>query len=157
MAEQEHARRLHGGVEAWNGWRREHPALRPDLSGEDLSKMDLRGINLGEADLKDAELFHADLGEAKLREANLTVGDLRAANLSRADITGADLRSANLEEASGADEEELGRERIGEILGGALDRGLDESITLLLERVWEWTGGAGPADDVSILAVEIGG
>jgi len=38
-----------------------------------------------------------------------------------------------------------------------VERGLDESITVLLEEVWEWTAGAGPGDDVSILAVEIDG
>ncbi|NOZ94327.1 MAG: response regulator [Acidobacteria bacterium] len=65
------------------------------------------------------------------------------------------LLSDGIPEASGSDEEELGMERVGEILGGAMNWSLDESIAVLLEEVWEWTAGAGPVDDVSILAVEI--
>ncbi|NOZ94330.1 MAG: hypothetical protein GXP47_06280 [Acidobacteria bacterium] len=106
MANAEHVERLHKGVEVWNAWRRENPAVRPDLSGEDLSEMDLRGINLGEADLKDAELFHADLSEANLKMAVLRGADLSGACLAgaalyKADLTGAhlietDLTAANL-------------------------------------------------------------
>jgi sigma-B regulation protein RsbU (phosphoserine phosphatase) len=53
--------------------------------------------------------------------------------------------------------EEYGDERVAETLERCLDRDLDTSIDHLLEDVWSWTGGAGPNDDVTILAVEIDG
>jgi len=32
---------------------------------------------------------------------------------------------------------------------------LDASITRLVDDVWDWIGGTGPGDDVSVLAIEI--
>ena len=51
--------------------------------------------------------------------------------------------------------EEYGEERISRTLQGCFDMELDESITHLLDDVWDWMGGTGPGDDVSILAIEI--
>ncbi len=51
MANAAHIDILYEGVEAWNEWRRKNPGERPQLAGEDLSEMDLTGVNLGEADL----------------------------------------------------------------------------------------------------------
>jgi len=51
--------------------------------------------------------------------------------------------------------EEYGDERVAHTLERCFDRDLDESINHLLDDVWAWTGGAGPNDDVTILAVEI--
>jgi sigma-B regulation protein RsbU (phosphoserine phosphatase) len=53
--------------------------------------------------------------------------------------------------------EEYGDERVAQTLERCLDRDLDASIDHLLEDVWSWTGGAGPNDDVSLLAIEIDG
>ncbi len=66
------------------------------------------------------------------------------------------LLSDGIPEAGGPDDEELGIERTGEILRSALDRSLDESLDILLDRLREWTGEAGPDDDVSILCLEVG-
>ena len=67
------------------------------------------------------------------------------------------LYSDGIPEAHGPDDEEYGEQRITDTLQAALDIGLDDSITLLLEKVWDWGGGTGPDDDVSILAIEIDG
>jgi len=114
VANAEHVERLRAGVGAWNAWRRENPSIRPDLSGEDLSELDLQGINLGETDLSDTELFQADLTEANLKNATLVRADLAGARLDgaalyktdleeacliEADLTGASLASAGLRNA----------------------------------------------------------
>jgi len=63
--------------------------------------------------------------------------------------------SDGIPEASSADDEELGMERVGAILRGTLNQSLDGSLDLLLDHVREWTGEAGPSDDVSILGLEV--
>ncbi len=80
------------GPEAWKQWRREHPRLRPDLSGAFLSKADLSGADLSGANLKKANLFQADLSGANLAEADLSGADLRGANLDYTHLIGVDLR-----------------------------------------------------------------
>jgi uncharacterized protein YjbI with pentapeptide repeats len=77
-----------------------------DLSGLDLAERDLRDINfedvqLVNANLSWAELDRANLSGANLQEANLSQAhlqesDLHRANLERADLTGANLRNARL-------------------------------------------------------------
>ncbi len=79
------------GVEAWNKWRLENPAIKPCLAGTDLSEKDLRNTNLDEADLSEADLFRTDL-----RGANLKMANLRKADLSGADLSGAALYKADL-------------------------------------------------------------
>jgi len=94
MADTMHIDILYEGVEAWNEWRRKNPGEKPKLASEDLSEMDLTGVNLGEADLTDAELFQTDLSEA-----NLKMAVLRRADLSGADLSGAALYKAELADA----------------------------------------------------------
>lgn len=76
-----------------------------DLSGLDLSginlagaylyPVNLSGTNLRGADLREAKLFEADLSGAVLRHA-----DLRRANLDRAILRGSDLYMAKLQRAA---------------------------------------------------------
>ncbi len=114
MANEEHLKILKQGVEAWNGWREENPAIEPDLSRTDLPSIDLieanlrgtnlretnlRGINLVRADLSGANLSGADLSEAHLISANLTGAKLTGAKLERAFLSSANLRAAKLTEA----------------------------------------------------------
>ena len=73
-----------------------------ELTGEDLSDLDLRKIylfnaNLSSANLKDTNLRGNDLSGAKLNDANLTKADLRGAVLVDANLRGANLRGANLQ------------------------------------------------------------
>ena len=72
-----------------------------NLTGTNLTGIDLRYANLMCADLRYANLTNADLGytnltNADLRYANLTGADLRYANLMGADLMDADLNSVNL-------------------------------------------------------------
>ena len=99
MANPEHVDKLIEGVEFWNMWRHENPAITPDLSGADLEEADLRGADLNRAALGEADLSGADLREADLETANLEQADLRGANLMDADFEGADLKRAELEGA----------------------------------------------------------
>ena len=104
MAKPEHLDKLKEGVEVWNTWRYENPAITPalwgaDLDGADLKEADLRTADLEEAGLSEANLSGADLRGAKLRGAdlrgaNLFGADFDRTNLKRADLEGADLRGA---------------------------------------------------------------
>lgn len=100
MANEEHVKILHQGVEGWNMWRAENLEVRPDLYGAILS-----GTNLGEADLNGADLRKAHLGGANLHYANLSEAILSGAHLNGADLRYANLREAHLFEADlfGAD------------------------------------------------------
>jgi hypothetical protein len=91
----EHMDILGRGVEVWNRWRQEEPAEHPVLSGVNLSRTDLRGINLSGANLIGADLNVANLSEANLVGARLYHADLRDAYLIRSDFSGADLTGAN--------------------------------------------------------------
>lgn len=47
MANAEHLAMLHQGVAVWNRWRAEHPSIKPDLSGADLTRL----VRADEADV----------------------------------------------------------------------------------------------------------
>jgi hypothetical protein len=120
MADQHLVELLKRGVEEWNVWREQHPALQPDLSNagfdehEQLSHVNLSGANLSYTYLGYADLYHANLSHAcitgtNLEQANLGDADLRGTDLREcylcqtffqgANLAGADLRGANLQEA----------------------------------------------------------
>jgi uncharacterized protein YjbI with pentapeptide repeats len=110
MANQEHLKMLDKGVEKWNQWRKDNPAIVPDLIDADLSnanliEADLSNANLIEANLEQANFYSAKLTNAKLMEADLNNAYLSFANLIDADLTEACLDFANLIEAdlTGAD------------------------------------------------------
>ncbi len=129
MANPEHLAKLTEGVNAWNEWRRDHPATVPDLSGvnlsraalweshpadtlwerplpsSNLSKADFRGANLSDANLTYATLMGTRFERADLKHAILNSADLLSADLGGADLRHADLASANLSGANlkGAD------------------------------------------------------
>jgi uncharacterized protein YjbI with pentapeptide repeats len=79
---------LKQGVESWNKWREDHPDVKVDLRGADLSRADLNGI-----DFRDTRLTRVDLRGASLQDARLA-----RANLSRATLIGTDLKRASLKE-----------------------------------------------------------
>src|SRR5437867_2639966 len=104
MANEEHLARLKQGVEAWNAWRKENPAILPDLreahlGGADLHRVDLREADLAGADLHSGDLHEADLHKADLREADLTWAVLSGAHLGGAALLGAHLHRATLHKA----------------------------------------------------------
>jgi uncharacterized protein YjbI with pentapeptide repeats len=81
MTNGEHVAILKQGIDAWNEWRKENPAIQPDLRRADLSGMDLI-----EADLANSDLRGADLRNAKLNDCNLGGADLREAVLCSVDL-----------------------------------------------------------------------
>ena len=77
MANQEHLQILEQGVAAWNRWRHENRRIRPDLSGANLVRIDLREADLGRVlnagvDLTGAYLSQVVLYETILGNTNLT-------------------------------------------------------------------------------------
>ena len=116
MANDKHVALLKKGVDAWNEWRDKNPDIRPDLSGADLQRRDLRYINFKNASLIDTDmteallyranfigaecsrltdLSEARLGQAKLSGVNLDGAKFIGANLSRAYLDGAHLIEAD--------------------------------------------------------------
>jgi sigma-B regulation protein RsbU (phosphoserine phosphatase) len=65
------------------------------------------------------------------------------------------LYSDGIPEASDADDEQFGEDRLADTLYELLDADLDDSITSVVERVRTWSGEAGFDDDVTMLALEI--
>lgn len=100
MANQEHLEILKRGVDAWNKWREENPAIKPDLIDADLDRTFLAGINLKEARLNRIGLNYANLNKAILYGANLTGANFFYASLRKVDFTNADLTGAFLIEAN---------------------------------------------------------
>src|SRR5690348_13089805 len=93
MANKEQVDRLHWqGVADWNQWRKEHPEIRPDLSGADLSNVEIPGATFLEAALTRICRFN----NANFREADLSGANLNGASLKGADLSGANLRGASL-------------------------------------------------------------
>ncbi len=71
MANKEHLEILKSGIDRWNAWRTENADVRPDLSGADLSRANLRQADLHAVGLNRTNLCWADLSGASLSEANL--------------------------------------------------------------------------------------
>ena len=114
MAPRQHLEYLLQGVETWNKWREDNPALRPrlrsaklrgaklpgaNLAKANLSYADLRETDLSRADLSEVDLTNTNLAKAILRETNLCSSTLLKANLYQATLQGARLRDANLTSA----------------------------------------------------------
>ena len=77
-------------------WRDQCLITRPDLSGANLYRTNLRGVNLDGADLVEADLRGARLAGAELMGAKLAGARLAEADLTRANLVGADLSEADL-------------------------------------------------------------
>lgn len=96
MAIQEQVEILLQGAIAWNRWRGQHTEVSIDLSDANLSGADLSLVNLYGADLSRANLSRADLSLAILSEARLSGANLYMTTLSEARLSGANLREAHL-------------------------------------------------------------
>jgi uncharacterized protein YjbI with pentapeptide repeats len=59
MANPEHLAILKQGVEVWNRWRSEKPQLKPDLTGAELSRMNLDFVDFTTTNLNEASLYEA--------------------------------------------------------------------------------------------------
>jgi uncharacterized protein YjbI with pentapeptide repeats len=71
-----------------------------DLRGINLSALDFRWVNLRSANLERVWLFMTNLQEAQLEEANLKGAWLDSANLQLANLQGANLKTADLDGAN---------------------------------------------------------
>lgn len=96
MDTNDHHTILKRGVEAWNNWRKENPAIKPNLNSMDLSGVDLKDVNLVDADLGKANLEGVNLSRANLQDANLAKANLKNSRLSDAILKDADLSGAVL-------------------------------------------------------------
>ena len=97
MANPAHVNKLKEGVWPWNQWRKENPAVVPDLSGTDLSGWgNLAMVDLHEANLSGATLGGVNLDGATLNMANLTDAKIIMVNLSGASLYGANLSGAKI-------------------------------------------------------------
>ena len=112
MPDSEHLSILRRGVDAWNGWRADNPAVRPDLSDIDLLDQYQAGacwdqakgkVNLSGANLKGVNLQRARLSGAIFRKAVMSGADFTEAELDDADCRGVIATGAkfNLVEARG--------------------------------------------------------
>lgn len=71
-----------------------------DLSGANLTRMNLQGVDLYRAKLSGADLTSTDLRGAYLRRTDLSGANLADTNLKNANMTDADLTGAILEYAT---------------------------------------------------------
>jgi uncharacterized protein YjbI with pentapeptide repeats len=100
MANEEHLKLLHQGVQAWNNWRNTYPDVQPDLQEAHLTDMPLTAINFRKANLSGASFHKAILPAADMREANLQRASLASTNLQGANLALADLKWVDLEQAN---------------------------------------------------------
>lgn len=68
-----------------------------DLSGKNMSGLQLVGMNLSGSNLKGSDLSHANLERADLGETNLERANLAGANLKMANLRMAGIPAANME------------------------------------------------------------
>lgn len=87
------------GAAPWNQWREANPTILPDLAGAQLSKINLRDVNLSAADLSGANLQRATLVNGNLSGANLSSAKLARATLRDASLSNANLREVDLHHA----------------------------------------------------------
>lgn len=93
MANEEQLAILRQGVDVWNAWQlAQHDPI--DLSGADLRRLTLDGVNFAHADL-----HGADLSDTHLIDANMKAADCSGATFERTLMRGADLNSTNFTDA----------------------------------------------------------
>jgi len=110
MANPEHLAILKQSVTLWNAWRKTYKFVTPDLSGEDLTGIqlphaNLSGVNLRRSTLTRGHLYQANLSNSNLYQVEFYRADLSLATLCDSDLSGAkfhntDLSGATLEGAN---------------------------------------------------------
>jgi uncharacterized protein YjbI with pentapeptide repeats len=88
MANQDHLEIIKKGVSNWNEWMASNPDVIPDLVEADLSGLDLSGINLSKADLSNSNIRGTNFTKAVLNGTNFS-----KSNTTRKKITCAELLS----------------------------------------------------------------
>lgn len=82
--------------ETWNQLRQAFPDYVPNLSKQNLSGWDLSGVNLSKVNFIRADLNGANLSKCQLNQANLINASLSGVNFSGATLTDANLQNADL-------------------------------------------------------------
>ena len=72
------------------------PGSAPDLSGKDLTRLDLAGVDFKRANLAQAKLFGSDLAGANLARVNLVGAVLDRVTITKTDFSGANLARASI-------------------------------------------------------------
>lgn len=114
MANTKHLELLKTDIDAWNEWRAGNGEVIPNLSGADLTRVNLTFANLTDTNLSGATLVMANLEGADLRWANLS-----GANLVGARLIGVDLEECNLAGADLRTAEDLTQEQLDSTKGDA--------------------------------------
>lgn len=126
MAKTEHGKLAKQGGEAWNKWREEHGETVPDISGEQLHRVDLKGADLSQVTMTETLLTEADFSGANLQnvtaeETNLWGANLEGANLANANLKRANLRNSKMNGANAQDADMSGAELLfGDLTGANL-------------------------------------
>lgn len=108
------------------------PQQKPDLSGQDYSRANLKGRDLSGRNLSYANLSGADLSDAFMHKVNLRGADLSQANLFRANLLLSDLREANLRHTNLIGADLSGADLRGADLTGARMRSGDRLLVKLI-------------------------
>ena len=95
MGKSEHVVNLEQGVEFWNYWRKSNPEIEPVLTGANLFRANLEGV-----DFSNTNLRGANLEASKLVKANLHNAELHSTLLMRSALHGANLQHANCVQAN---------------------------------------------------------
>jgi hypothetical protein len=104
-----HLQELLKGRAAWNGWRREHPDIKPVLANKNLSVKfkertlagyDFSYTNLCQARMQGLDLRRANFHQAILAKANLSGAHLEGANFCRTDLYETNFKNAFLARAN---------------------------------------------------------
>ena len=96
MANPGHLGILEKGVPSWNEWRRQNPAVIPDLRGADLSRLELSYANFSGALLSKAAFWKSDCRFTDFREADLSNASMEDCRIENADFSSANMENADL-------------------------------------------------------------
>ena len=91
MANQEHLALIKQGATIWNQWYKQNKKIVPDLAKANLSGLDLSKIDLHKANLAGANISNTDLTNACLVDSNLEGANFLRSNLENANLKGANL------------------------------------------------------------------
>lgn len=96
MANAEHLEILKSGDGAWHEWRDENPDIIPDLSGADLSQLDLDNYNFRKVDLSKTKFNRSSLVETDFSFSSLVEASFDFAIIPNTNFIGADLANSSL-------------------------------------------------------------
>lgn len=100
MADDFQVQLLKEGVTNWNEWRVLNPNIKIDLTGSDLSKLNLVNANLLGANLTSVNLEGSNLTTARLEKAKIISSNLKDVILPGAFLVDANLTDTHMEKAN---------------------------------------------------------